>query len=520
MANTKDINVTQIKEALLAAAQGMARPVRPQTEGVVVRIGEGIVTYQGIPNQEMGEVVEIATEHGPVPALVLNLMEDEVGAVVMGDDRHIAAGAAVTSTGRLLTVPVGEELLGRVVDPLGRPVDGLGDIKTSERRPVESPAPDVMSRKSVHQPMATGLLAIDAVTPIGRGQRQLIIGDRGTGKTALALDAILNQTKQQSGIVSIYVAIGQKSAKVARLVERLRRAGALKNSIIVATSASDAAALQYLAPYAGAAMAEFFRDSGRDALVVYDDLTRHAQAYRQMSLLLRRPPGREAFPGDVFYLHSRLLERAAKLNDDLGGGSLTALPIIETQAGNISAYIPTNVISITDGQVFLDTDLFYQGVRPAINVGTSVSRVGGAAQLKVIKKLSGSLRINLAQYREVAAFGQFSTDLDPETKQQLIRGERLTEILKQPQYSPRSVAEQALLLLVGGEGLLDEVPKKDVATVVNLLLAMLSEQHADIAARINESGELSDADRSALVKAATKVADGYKDKKPTEQKRG
>lgn len=516
MAKT-DINVVEIKQALLAAARGVGAPTTSDTEGVVIRVGEGIVTFQGLPNQQMGEVVEIATADGKIPALALNLMEDEVSAVVLGDDRAITAGSKVTGTGKLLTVPVGKELLGRVVDPLGRPLDGLGEIKAKDRRPVESQAPDVMSRKSVHQPLATGLLAIDALTPIGKGQRQLIIGDRGTGKTAIAIDTILNQTEQKTGVISVYVAIGQKTAKVARLVERLRRSGALEHSIIVTTSASDAAALQYIAPYAGTAMAEYFRDNKGDALIIFDDLTKHAQAYRQMSLLLRRPPGREAFPGDVFYLHSRLLERAAKLNDKLGSGSLTALPIIETQAGDISAYIPTNVISITDGQVFLDTDLFYQGMRPAINAGTSVSRVGGAAQVKAIKKLGGSLRITLAQYREVAAFGQFSSDLDAATKQQLVRGERLTAILKQPQYSPRSVAEQAYLLLVGGEGLLDEVPMDDVPTVVDLLLGDINAKHKTIAAHLNEKGTLEDKDREALVTSATKITTAYKQ---TEDARG
>lgn len=519
MANPKtDISVTEIKEALLAAARGLSKPAKTSAEGTVVRVSEGIVTYDGLPQQMMGEVVEIATAAGPVPALALNLMEDEVGAVVLGDDQAIVAGAKVTATGRLLTVPVGEGLLGRVVDPLGRPIDGAGDIKAKEQRPVESPAPDVISRKSVHEPLATGLLAIDSVTPIGRGQRQLIIGDRGTGKTAIAIDTIINQTKQKSDVISVYVAVGQKTAKVARLVERLRRSGALERSIIIATSAADAAALQYIAPYAGTAMAEFFRDNGGHALVIYDDLTKHAQAYRQLSLLLRRPPGREAFPGDVFYIHSRLLERAAKLNADHGSGSLTALPIIETQAGNVSAYIPTNVISITDGQIFLDTDLFYQGVRPAINVGTSVSRVGGAAQVKVIRKLGGSLRITLAQYREVAAFGQFSTDLDADTKQRLTRGERLTEVLKQPQYSPRSVAEQAYLLLVAGEGYFDAISLDDMPRVISLLLSDIDERHKEVAKRLNDTGELSDKDREALLKAAKKITDSYQVK--TEATRG
>ena len=512
-----DINVTDIKEALLAAAQGVAKPAHPQSEGVVVRVGDGIVTYQGLPNQMMGEVVEVATESGPVPALVLNLMEDEIGAVVLGDDQAIVAGAKVAATGKLLSVPVGKELLGRVVDGLGRPIDGGEAITTTARLPIEQPAPDVMARRSVYQPLATGLLAVDAVTPIGRGQRQLIIGDRGTGKTALTVDTIINQTKQKSGVISIYVAIGQKTAKVARLVERLRQAGALKNSIIVAATAADAAALQYLAPYAACSIAEEIRDRGGDALIIYDDLTKHAQAYRQLSLLLRRPPGREAFPGDVFYLHSRLLERSAKLSDAKGGGSLTALPIIETQAGDISAYIPTNVISITDGQVFLDTDLFYQGTRPAINVGTSVSRVGGAAQVKVIRKLAGSLRISLAQYREVAAFGQFSTDLDADTRQRLTRGERLTAILKQPQYAPLSVASQAYLLLVAGEGLFDEVPVAEMPHVIELLTGSLADHHAAIAERLNTAGELKDDDRAALLKAATTITEAYRTAPDTKQ---
>jgi F-type H+-transporting ATPase subunit alpha len=510
MARTEALNIGEIREALRAAIQGVSEPAAPRREGSVLRVGDGIVAYAGLPQQLMGEVVEIATAAGPVPALALNLLEDEVGAVVLGDDQAIAAGAGVTATGRLLTVPVGDHLLGRVVDALGRPIDGSGPIKATKTRPVESPAPDVMSRRSVHQPLATGLLAIDAVTPIGRGQRQLIIGDRGTGKTAIAIDTIINQTKQKSGVISIYVAIGQKTAKVARLIERLRASGALERSIVVVASAADAAALQYIAPYAATAMAEEIRDSGGDALIIYDDLTKHAQAYRQLSLLLRRPPGREAFPGDVFYLHSRLLERSAKLSNAKGGGSLTGLPIIETQAGDVSAYIPTNVISITDGQIFLDTDLFYQGVRPAINVGLSVSRVGGAAQVAAVKKLAGSLRINLAQYREVAAFGQFSTDLDADTRQRLTRGERMTAILKQPQYTPLSVAEQTYLLLVSEEGRFDDIPLAEMPRVVGLLLGGLSQHHAAIVTRLNTTGVLSDEDRVVLLKAATRVTDGYR----------
>lgn len=503
------LDVSDIKAALLAAVQGVSQPEDPQREGTVVRVGDGIVSYAGLPHQMMGEVVEVATAKGPVAALALNLLEDEVGAIVLGDDQGIRAGARVAATGKLLTVPVGDELLGRVVDALGRPIDGAGPIKAQTTRPVESPAPDVMSRRPVHQPLATGLLAIDAVTPIGRGQRQLIIGDRGTGKTAIATDTIINQTEQKSGVISIYVAIGQKTAKVARLVERLRSSGALKHSIIVAASAADAAALQYIAPYAATAMAEQIRDSGGDALIIYDDLTKHAQAYRQLSLLLRRPPGREAFPGDVFYLHSRLLERSAKLNDAHGGGSLTALPIIETQAGDVSAYIPTNVISITDGQIFLDTDLFYQGVRPAVNVGLSVSRVGGAAQVPAVKKLAGSLRINLAQYREVAAFGQFSTDLDDDTRQRLVRGERMTAILKQPQYAPLSVAEQTYLLLIADDGQFDPVPLGEMTRATRLLLGGLNSHHGSIVKHLNAEGTLDDVGRESLLKAARTITHGY-----------
>ena len=508
-ADTSALNVGDIKAALLSAIQGVSQADLPQREGIVVRVGDGIVAYAGLPQQMMGEVVEIATPKGPVAALALNLLEDEVGAVVLGDDQGIRAGARVTATGKLLTVPVGDGLLGRVVDALGRPIDGVGPIKSSASSPVENQAPDVMSRRPVHQPLATGLLAIDAVTPIGRGQRQLIIGDRGTGKTAIAIDTIINQTEQDSGVISIYVAIGQKTAKVARLVERLRTSGALKHSIVVVASAADAAALQYIAPYAATAMAEQIRDHGGDALIIYDDLTKHAQAYRQLSLLLRRPPGREAFPGDVFYLHSRLLERSAKLNDKHGDGSLTALPIIETQAGDVSAYIPTNVISITDGQIFLDTDLFYQGVRPAVNVGLSVSRVGGAAQVPAVKKLAGSLRINLAQYREVAAFGQFSTDLDDDTRQRLVRGERMTAVLKQPQYAPMSVAEQTYLLLVAEDGQFDPVPLAEMPRAMRLLLGGLNTHHGAIVKQLNTAGTLSDADRATLLKAASTITHGY-----------
>lgn len=508
MAKAPQIDVSAVKQALIESAKGLSGKPELVAEGRVLKVGDGVVTYEGMSSQRMGEVVNIETTSGTVQALVLNLLQDEVGAVVLGDDQGIKAGARVTSTNQLLTIPAGKELLGRTVDPLGRVLDGGSALKSKIQQPVEAPAPDVMSRKSVHQPLATGLVAIDAVTPIGRGQRQLIIGDRGTGKTAIAIDAMINQSKQDSGVISIYVAIGQKMSRVAQLTEKLRQAGALDSSIIVAAGASDAAALQYLAPYAATAIAEEIRDNGGDALIIYDDLTKHAQAYRQLSLLLRRPPGREAFPGDVFYLHSRLLERSAKLNDEHGGGSLTALPIIETQAGDVSAYIPTNVISITDGQIFLDTDLFYQGTRPAINVGLSVSRVGGAAQPPVIKKLAGSLRINLAQYREVASFGQFSSDLDAETKQRLVRGERMTAILKQPQYSPLGVAEQAILLLAGEEGLLDKVELADMTDATRAILHAL-QKDSKLMTHINKGEKLSSTDKKALLEYATKAVSPY-----------
>jgi len=506
--DTSNIDVSAVKQALLESAKGLSAKPQLISEGRVLRVGDGVVTYEGMSDQRMGEVVNIETSTGQVQALVLNLLQDQVGAVVLGDDQAIKAGARVTSTNQLLTVPAGKALLGRVIDPLGRPLDGKGELKTKTRQPVEAPAPDVMSRKSVHQPLATGLVAIDAVTPVGRGQRQLIIGDRGTGKTAIAVDTMINQTKQDSGVISVYVAIGQKLSRVAQLTEKLRQAGALDSSIIVAAGAADAAALQYLAPYAATAIAEEIRDNGGDALIIYDDLTKHAQAYRQLSLLLRRPPGREAFPGDVFYLHSRLLERSAKLDDSKGGGSLTALPIIETQAGDVSAYIPTNVISITDGQIFLDTDLFNQGTRPAINVGLSVSRVGGAAQPPSIKKLAGSLRINLAQYREVASFGQFSSDLDAETKQRLVRGERMTAILKQPQYSPLGVAEQAILLLSGEEGLFDAVELDDMIDAIRAVLHSL-QKDTKLMAHINKGEKLSADDKQELLGHATKALKPY-----------
>ena len=426
-----EISVSELSADLRKAIANLENHEGLEKAGVVIRVGDGVAWVHGLKNAGYSEVLEIESEKGYVEAFALNLMEDEIGAVLLGNENYVKAGAKVRLKGELLTVPVGKELLGRVVDPLGRPLDGGPEIKTQKRGLIERPAVGVMGRKSVHEPLMTGIMSIDAMFPIGRGQRELIIGDRQTGKTSIAIDTMINQARQKTGVINVHVAIGQKLSKIARLVERLKEEGVMDQTIIVATSPSDTASLLYLAPYSGTAMGEFFRDNGEHALIIYDDLTKHAVAYRQMSLLLRRPPGREAYPGDVFYLHSRLLERSAKLSDELGAGSLTALPIIETQAGDISAYIPTNVISITDGQIFMETDLFYQGIRPAISAGLSVSRVGGAAQTKAIKSVSGNLKLGLSQFRELASFAQFGSDLDSETKAQIERGQRLTELLKQ-----------------------------------------------------------------------------------------
>ena len=420
--------------------------------GTVLDVGDGIAHIYGLERAMAGELLELP--HG-VYGLVLNLELDNVGAVLLGDDFLIKEGDEVRRTGKIMDVPVGDALIGRVVNPLGQPIDGKGAIQATERRPVEHPAPGIADRQSVNEPLQTGLKAIDAMVPIGRGQRELIIGDRGTGKTAIALDTIINQ--KGKNVICIYVAIGQKESTVARVVQKLEETGALEYTIVVSASASTGAPLQYIAPYAGVAMGEYFMYKGKHVLCVYDDLTKQAAAYRAMSLLLRRPPGREAYPGDVFYLHSRLLERAAKLSPELGGGSITALPIIETQAGDVSAYIPTNVISITDGQIFLGTDMFYSGIRPAVDVGLSVSRVGGSAQTKAMKQVAGQLRLDLAQYRELAAFAQFGSDLDAATKAQLDRGERLTEMLKQGQYEPMSVAEMVINLYAGTKGYLANI---------------------------------------------------------------
>lgn len=480
--------------------------------GIVTRVGDGIAWIYGLSEAGYNEMLEIDGLDGePVPAFALNLMTDEIGAVILGEDIKVKAGAKVRLSGKILEIPVGTELVGRVVDPLGRPLDDRGPIKTKETSLIERNAPGVLDRKSVNEPLMTGILAIDAMVPIGRGQRELIIGDRQTGKTAIALDTMINQYRQGTGVINIYVAIGQKLSKVARLVERLRREGVMDQTIVVATSASDPVSLQYLAPYAGTAMGEYFRDNGQHALIIHDDLTKHAVAYRQMSLLLRRPPGREAYPGDVFYLHSRLLERSAKLSDKLGGGSLTALPIIETQAGDISAYIPTNVISITDGQIFMETNLFYQGIRPAISVGLSVSRVGGSAQTKAVKSVAGDLRLSLAQFRELAAFAQFSTDLDADTKQRIERGQRLTELLKQPQYSPLSVCEQTASLLATNEGCFDDVPVSDIKKAQSALLSTLLKQNKKEMAELDKGDKPTEKVSKIIIDAANNIAKEYKE---------
>jgi F-type H+-transporting ATPase subunit alpha len=464
--------------------------------GTVLQIGDGIARVYGLEQVMAGELVQF--EDG-TEGIALNLEDDNVGAVLMGEGRGIQEGSTVKATGKIASVPVGDAMLGRVVNPLGQPIDGKGDIATTETRLIESMAPGIIQRKSVHEPMQTGITAIDAMIPIGRGQRELIIGDRQTGKTAIAIDTIINQKGED--VVCVYVAVGQKAASVANVVEVLREKGALDYTIVVAANASESAALQYLAPYTGAAIAEYFMYKGKATLVIYDDLTKQAQAYRQMSLLLRRPPGREAYPGDVFYCHSRLLERAAKLSDAMGKGSMTALPIIETQAGDVSAYIPTNVISITDGQVFLSSDLFNSGLRPAINVGISVSRVGGAAQTKAIKKIAGTLKLELAQFDELAAFSQFASDLDAATQQQLARGKRLREILKQPQFSPLILAEQVAVVYAGVKGMIDEVPVESVVQFCRELREYLKSNKADFINKVQTEKQLSE-DAEAMLKDA------------------
>ncbi|MEO5823590.1 MAG: F0F1 ATP synthase subunit alpha [Vicinamibacteraceae bacterium] len=483
-----NIRAEDISRILREQVGGYTVDVDVAEVGTVVTIGDGMARLHGVERCMAGEMIEFP---GGAYGIALNLEEDSVGSVLLGDAHHIKEGDVVKRTGRIISVPVGDELLGRVVNALGQPVDGKGPIPTTRLLPIERIAPGVVDRQSVREPLQTGLKAIDAMIPIGRGQRELIIGDRQTGKTAVAIDAILNQ--KDTGVICIYCAIGQKQSTIAQIVRTLEENDAMRYSIVVAAAASDAAPMLYVAPYAACAIGEFFRDSGRHALVIYDDLSKHAQAYREISLLLRRPPGREAYPGDVFYLHSRLLERAAKLNDANGGGSLTALPIIETQAGDLSAYIPTNVISITDGQIFLESDLFHQGVRPAINVGNSVSRVGGSAQIKAMRQVAGTLRLDLAQYRELAAFAQFGSDLDKSTQQQLNRGARLVEILKQGQYSPLSVAQQVIIIYAGTNGFIDPVPVASVGKYQAELAAFMETKRPGILQAIAEKKTLDDA---------------------------
>ncbi len=500
-----EIKPDEIASILRERIEGMDVESADLSEvGTVLEIGDGIARIHGVDNCMSLEMLELPHD---VVGLALNLEEDNVGAVLFGEWDKVSEGDTVKRTGKLLEIPVGEQLLGRLVDPLGRPLDDKGDINTSETRPAEFKAPGVVHRQPVEEPMQTGLKAVDSMIPIGRGQRELIIGDRQTGKTAIAIDTIINN--KDSDVVCIYVAIGQRMSTVVQVMETLEENGAMENTIIVAAPADEAAPIKYMAPYAGCAMGEHFLYQGKHALCIYDDLSKHAAAYRQMSLLLRRPPGREAYPGDVFYLHSRLLERAVKLSDAQGGGSLTALPVIETQAGDISAYIPTNVISITDGQIFLETDLFYSGVRPAINVGTSVSRVGGNAQTKAMKKVAGQLRLDLSQYRELEAFAQFGSELDPETQKQLARGERMVEALNQKERQPMPVAEQVASIFAGTGGYLDRIKTERVAEFLADLMDRLHAENKDLIDRINETGQLSDEDEEALGKSIGGMVDDF-----------
>ena len=506
------LSPTEISELIKQRIAHFDLKPEVRTEGTIVSVKDGIVRLYGLENVMQGEMIEFA-EH--TYGLALNLERDSVGAVVLGSTESLSEGQTAKCTGRILEVPVGEALLGRVVDALGNPIDGKGPINTKTSSPIEKVAPGVIYRQPVTQPLQTGLKAIDSLVPIGRGQRELIIGDRQTGKTAIAIDTIINQV--HSGVKCIYVAIGQKASSIAAVVRKLEEHNALKHTIIVVATASDPAAMQYIAPYAGCAMGEYFRDRGQDALIIYDDLTKHAWAYRQISLLLRRPPGREAYPGDIFYLHSRLLERASRVNaeyvekntnGEIKGktGSLTALPIIETQAGDVSAFVPTNVISITDGQIFLETDLFNSGIRPAINAGLSVSRVGGAAQTKIIKKYAGNMRLALAQYRELAAFSQFLSDLDEATRKQLERGQRITEVMKQKQFMPLSVAEEAAILFAADQAYLDDVPLNRVALFEQELNSYMRANYRDFMERIDKSGELNE----DVVKTLRTLIDAFK----------
>ncbi len=506
----QQLNPSEISELIKKRISSFEAVTEARTEGTVVSLTDGIARIHGLADVMSGEMLEFPNN---TFGMALNLERDSVGAVILGPYEHISEGDKVTCTGRIMEVPTGEALLGRVVDSLGNPIDGKGPIEAQASSPIEKIAPGVLWRKSVDQPMQTGLKSVDSMVPIGRGQRELIIGDRQTGKTAVAIDAIINQ--KDTGVKCIYVAVGQKASSIANVVRKLEEHGALEHTIVVAATASDSAALQYIAPYSGCAMGEYFRDKGEDALIIYDDLTKQAWAYRQVSLLLRRPPGREAYPGDVFYLHSRLLERAARVNEDwvekmtdgkVKGktGSLTALPVIETQAGDVSAFVPTNVISITDGQIFLETDLFNSGIRPAINAGLSVSRVGGAAQTKIIKKLGGGVRLDLAQYRELAAFAQFASDLDESTRKQIERGQRVTELMKQMQYEPMSIAQMAVSLFAANQGFLDDVEVNKVVDFEAAVQGYMKSEQADLMNKINESGDYNDEIENALRAALEK----------------
>ena len=498
------IRAEEISKIIQQQVENFDKTATKSEVGTVLEVGDGIARVFGLDNVQAGELVEFP---GSVTGMALNLQEDNVGVVIFGDDRGIKEGDEVKRTERIAEIPVGEGLLGRVVDPLGNPIDGKGPIESSDTRLIETIAPGIVARKSVHQPMQTGLKAIDSMVPIGRGQRELIIGDRQTGKTAIAIDTIINQ--KGGDVICIYVGIGQKRSTMAQIVQRLENEGAMEHTIVVSSTASEPAPLQFLAPYSGVSIGEYFRDKGGHVLCVYDDLSKQAVAYRQLSLLLRRPPGREAYPGDVFYLHSRLLERACKLSDELGAGSLTALPIIETQAGDVSAYIPTNVISITDGQIFLSTDLFNSGVRPAINVGLSVSRVGGAAQVKAVKQVAGTLRLDLAQYREKEAFAQFGSDLDQATQKQLARGQRLVEILKQPQYQPMPWVDQAISIFAATNGFLDDQPINKLGKFESEFLTFIQTKKADLRKSIEEKEMIDETAETELKSALNEFAEAF-----------
>jgi len=491
-----EIRADEISRVLKEQIKNYNKKLQVNEIGSVISVGDGVAKVYGLENAMAGELLEFPND---IMGMALNLEDDSVGVVIFGEDYHIKEGDTVKRTKRIVEVPVGEGLLGRVVDPLGNPIDGMGPLKSTKNRPVEVKAPGILKRQPVHEPMQTGIKAIDAMIPVGRGQRELIIGDRQTGKTAIAIDTILNQKGRN--VFCFYVAIGQKKSTVAQVVERLKKAGAMEYTTVISATASDQAPLQYLAPYSGCTMAEHFRDSGRHALIIYDDLTKHAQSYRQLSLLLRRPPGREAYPGDVFYLHSRLLERAAKMSDEEGAGSLTALPIIETQADDVSAYIPTNVISITDGQIFLKANLFYKGIRPAVDVGISVSRVGGNAQIKAMKQVAGTLKLDLAQYWDLEAFSAFGSDLDKATQAQLARGQRLVQVLKQGQYSPLEVENQIAIIFAATNGYLDEVKLPDIGKYEVDLLQFLSQKYPEVLRNIKEKQALSDAVKKPLTDA-------------------